>query len=147
MESRSRTAAFLHAERVLPTRCCQSLFYKADAQRPGSAAGYGTPILSITFGPIVGNAEHLAVLGRTFAALAPCGNVVGVHFVELIDSALVRIVPNRAERTIGLAFGCLRLLSVSDTLYLRVAYVIQRQRLLWPMSRERWSPRQWRFNL
>ena len=67
--------------------------------------GCGTPILSITFGPIVGNAEHLAVLGRTFAAFAPCGNVVGVHFVELIDSALVRVVPNRAERAVGLALA------------------------------------------
>ena len=27
------------------------------------APGYGMPILSITFGPVVGNAEHLAVLG------------------------------------------------------------------------------------
>ena len=74
---------------------------------------------SITFGPIVGNAEHLAVLGRASAALAPCGNVVGVHFVELIDPALVRVVPNRAERAVGLALGlgCLRLLSVGGPLY------------------------------
>lgn len=56
-------------------------------------------------------AEHLAVLNRTFAAFAPRGDVVGVHFVELIDSALVRGVPKRAERTVGLALGlgCLRL--------------------------------------
>src|SRR3984957_3632563 len=81
-------------------------------------AGLWNPQLSITFGPIMGNAEHLAVLGRPFAALAPCGNVVGVHFVDFIDSALVRVAPNRAERTVGLAVGprCLRLLSVCGPL-------------------------------
>ena len=78
-------------------------------------AGPCTAVPSITFGSIVGNAEHLAVLGRTFAALAPCGNVVGVHFLELISFALVRAVPNRAERTVGLALaiGCLRLLAAA----------------------------------
>ena len=78
----------------------------------------GTRILSITFGPIVGDAKHLAVLGRTFAALAPCCNVVGVHFVKFIDPALVRAVPNRAERAVGLALAlsCLRLLSVCGPL-------------------------------
>src|SRR5258706_221868 len=35
-------------------------------------AGCGTPISTITFGSIVGNAEHLAVLGRAIATLAPC---------------------------------------------------------------------------
>src|ERR1035437_4767171 len=63
--------------------------------------GCGTPILSITFGPIVGNTEHFAVVGRASAALAPCGNVVRVHFIELIDSALVRVVPHCAERAVG----------------------------------------------
>ena len=72
------------------------------------------PRLAITFGLIVGFAEHLAVLGRTIAAFAPRGDVVGVHFVELIDSALVRVVPKRAERTVGnaLFLGRLRLLAV-----------------------------------
>ena len=72
----------------------------------------------------MGDAEHLAVHGRTFAAFAPRGNVVGVHFVELIDSALVRGVPNRAERTVGLALGLgrLRLLSVCDVLYLVIEH-------------------------
>lgn len=65
----------------------------------------GKGLLSITFGPIVGNAEHLAVLGRAIAALAPCGNVVGVHFLKLIDFALIRGVPNRAERAVGLALA------------------------------------------
>ncbi len=97
---------------------CTALQF-AVAFSPCSRAGLWYAQLSITFGPIVGNAEHLAVLGRTFAAFAPRGNVVGVHFVELIDSALVRVVPNRAERTVGLALalGCLRLLSVCDLLY------------------------------
>jgi hypothetical protein len=74
--------------------------------------------LSITFGPIVGNAEHLAVVGRASAALAPCCNVVGVHFVEIIDPALVRVVPNRTERAVGLVL-CLcraRLLFVDRVL-------------------------------
>lgn len=80
--------------------------------------------LSITFGPVVGSAEHLAVPGCTFAAFAPCRDVVGVHFVELVDSALVRGVPDRAERAVGLALalGCLRLLSVGDLLYLVIEY-------------------------
>lgn len=51
----------------------------------------------------MGNAEHFAVVGRASAALAPCGNVVRVHFVELIDSALVRVVPYCAERAVGAA--------------------------------------------
>src|SRR3954447_9760138 len=72
----------------------------AERRREG-----GTPTLTITFGSIVGNAEHLAILGRTIAALAPRVNVVGVHFIELIDSAFFRVVPNRAERTVGLALG------------------------------------------
>ena len=47
---------------------------------PASPSLRDGPALSITFGPIVGSAEHLAVLGRAFAAFAPRGNVVGVHF-------------------------------------------------------------------
>ena len=39
--------------------------------------------LSIAFGAIVRNAEHLAVLSRGSAALAPCFDVVRVHFGEL----------------------------------------------------------------
>lgn len=49
----------------------------------------------------MGNAEHLAVLGRTIAAFAPCCDVVGVHFLELIDPALVRVVADRTERAVG----------------------------------------------
>lgn len=64
------------------------------------APGCGTPILSITFGPIVGNAEHLAVVGRTFAAFAPRGNVIRVHFGELPHLAFIGTMANCAERTI-----------------------------------------------
>ncbi len=70
---------------------------------PLYALGCGTPILPITFDSIVGNAEHFQVVGRASATLAPCGNVVRVHFVELIDSALVRVVPHCAERAVGFA--------------------------------------------
>ena len=85
------------------------------------------PGLSINLRAIVGNAEHLAILCRTFAALAPCGNVVGVHFLKQINSALVRAVPNRAERTVGLALalGCLLLLNVCDSLYLGVEHALE----------------------
>src|SRR5262249_53175376 len=75
-------------------------------------------MLSITFGPIVGNAEHLAVVGRASAALAPCCNMVGVHLLEIIDPVLVRVVPNRTERAVGLVL-CLcraRLLFVDRVL-------------------------------
>lgn len=61
------------------------------------------PNLAIAFGPIVRRAEHLAVLSRTFAAFAPRGDVVGVHFAEFIGSALIRGIPKRTERTVGLA--------------------------------------------
>lgn len=65
--------------------------------------GCAMPMLSIAFGPIVGNTEHLAVFGRASAALTPCGDVVGVHLVKLVTSALVRVGPNRAQRAVGLA--------------------------------------------
>lgn len=75
--------------------------------------------LSISFGPIVGGAEHLAVLGRAFAPLAPCSDVVRIHFVELIDSALVGVVPDCSERKFRLALALrrLRLLGVDGPLY------------------------------
>jgi hypothetical protein len=91
-----------------------------EAQGQTSQAGCGNlrPILSITFGFIVGAAEHLAVLGGAIAALAPCCNVVRVHFLELIDPAIVRVVANRTERAVGF-FLCLcraRLLLVDRVL-------------------------------
>jgi hypothetical protein len=97
----------------LPCRAASGQFAASGFPRLLHALGCGTPILPITFGPIVVNAEHLAVVGRASAALAPCCNVVSVHFVELINPALGRAVPNRAERTVGsaLARGCLRLLA------------------------------------
>ena len=69
-------------------------FYGAgirDFQAASQASGH--PISPVTFGAIVASAEHLAVLGRTIATLAPRGNVVGVHFVKLIYLALTRAVP------------------------------------------------------
>ena len=64
----------------------------------------------------MGNAEHLAVVGRASAALAPCCNVVGVHFVELIDPALVRVVANRTERAVGFVLRLWRVAQVSTPL-------------------------------
>src|SRR5690606_925317 len=57
----------------------------------------------IAFGAIVADAEHLAVGGRTVAALAPGGHVVGFHLVEVVDSRLVRVVapPSLQRRTAG----------------------------------------------
>ena len=54
-----------------------------------------TPILSVAFGAIVGGAEHFAVLSHAFATLAPCGNVVRVHFLE--PKRLDRPVPFRVS--------------------------------------------------
>ena len=51
----------------------------------------------------MGGTEHLAVLNRAPATLAPCGNMVRVHFLKLIDFALVRVVSRGAERAIGFA--------------------------------------------
>lgn len=65
----------------------------------------------------MGNAEHLTVVDRASAALAPCCNVVGIHFVELINPALVRAA-HRAERAVGFAlrFGIARLFLVDRPL-------------------------------
>ena len=41
--------------------------------------------LSVSFHPVVGLAEHLAILDGGFAALAPRRYMVGIHFVELIN--------------------------------------------------------------
>src|SRR5579884_310041 len=57
-------------------------------------AGLWHAMSSITFCPIVGNAEHLAVVGRGCTALAPCGNMVSVHFLKVVDPALVCVVAN-----------------------------------------------------
>lgn len=70
----------------------------------------------------MGTAQHLAVAGRAVAALAPRGNMVGVHLVEVIDARLVRVVPDGAQRAVGFALGFHfgRLLVVSDALGLLV---------------------------
>lgn len=59
-----------------------------------------TPVLSITFGSIMSNAEHLAILDRTSSALAPCRNMVRIHFGELPYFALMSSMANCAERAI-----------------------------------------------
>ncbi len=51
------------------------------------------------------DAKQLTVCDVCGTALAPCRNVVGVHFVESIDLVLVRVVTDRAVRTVGLALS------------------------------------------
>ena len=74
--------------------------------------------LTVSFRPIVSDAEHLAVHGRTVATFAPRGDMVGIHLVELVDPTLVGVVANGAQRAVGLALGLrlLRLLVVRDPL-------------------------------
>ena len=60
----------------------------------------GRPRLPVAFGAIVGGTEHLAVLSRASAALAPCGNMVRVHFGEFPYPALIGGMADCAERTI-----------------------------------------------
>ena len=59
--------------------------------------------------------EHLAVFSRAPAALAPCSNVVRVHFGEPPYLALIGSMTDCAEWTIGCAigFGSFGLVSVS----------------------------------
>ena len=78
------------------------------------------------------NAEHLAVVSRPSAALAPCFNVVGVRFVELINPGPVCVVANRTERAIGFllrlcrarllfidrVLGCIRTRALQEASYL-----------------------------
>src|SRR6266550_1658384 len=92
--SKSRGETVWSKDRGADPAKCNVIVWRPS---PLLAPGYGTPILSITFGPIVGSAEHLAVLGRTFAALAPCGNVVGVHFLlECLKDHALRSTKGRA---------------------------------------------------
>ena len=66
----------------------------------------------------MGSAEHLAVLGQAFAASAPCGNVVRVHFGELPYLAFIGSMADCAERTIrcAIGFGSCGLLGVDGLL-------------------------------
>ena len=63
------------------------------------------PRLSVALGPVVGDAQHLAVIGGTAAALAPCGDMVRVHLGHRSNLALAGIMADGAERTIGYAAG------------------------------------------
>lgn len=51
----------------------------------------------------MGLAEHFAVGFIGGAALAPCGDVVGVHFFQFPDAVLVGVVTDSAERAVGKA--------------------------------------------
>ena len=78
----------------------QTLSAPVQQPSPLLAPGHGTPILAVAFGAIVGHTEHLAILSRTSAALAPCRNVVRVHFGELPYLALIGSMAECAEWTI-----------------------------------------------
>lgn len=62
-------------------------------------------MLSVSLGPVMGDAEHLAVVRRVRAALAPGRHVVGVHLLEIVNPALVGIEAERAQRAVGGALG------------------------------------------
>lgn len=53
----------------------------------------------------MGDAQHLAVIGGTAAALAPSGHMVRVHLGHLPYLALVGIMAHGAERAVGFAVG------------------------------------------
>ena len=50
--------------------------------------------------PVVRFAKHLAVFDVCCAAFGPCRDMVGVHLVEFPDALCVRLVSNRAQRTV-----------------------------------------------
>ena len=61
-------------------------------------------------------AEHLAVGDISGTTFGPSGNMVSVHFDELVDPCSVGVFTHRAERTVGhiirLCFGGLFLFTV-----------------------------------
>jgi hypothetical protein len=73
----------------------------------------------------VGDAQQ-SVLGRTVAAPTPCGEVGGVHLVEVVDPGLVRVVAYGAQRTVGFVLTShrLRLIVVGDYLRLLVEHAL-----------------------
>jgi hypothetical protein len=123
---------------VLEIRTTFHVIPLTAGSEPAPRAAGGTLALAIPFGSIVGNAEHLTIPRRTFADLAPCLNVISVHFVELVESALFRVVPNRAERAVrlGLALACLRLLGVCGFLYLVIEYPNGQELLVYRTAQE-----------
>lgn len=50
-------------------------------------------------------AKHLAVVHARCSALAPCSNVVGIHFLQFPDALAVSIVPDSAIRTVANTFS------------------------------------------
>ena len=56
--------------------------------------------LPVAFRTVMRLAEHLAVLKRGCSALAPGGNVVGIHLIKLVDLCLHAVMADRAERAV-----------------------------------------------
>lgn len=56
---------------------------------------------SVAFGGVMALAEHLAVGNVGAAALAPGGDVVGLHLFQLIDSGAEIAVAYGAEGAVG----------------------------------------------
>ena len=56
--------------------------------------------LFIAFRPVVGGAKHGEVANIRCAAIAPCGNMVCVHFFQLIDTLLVVVAAKGAKRAV-----------------------------------------------
>ena len=69
--------------------------------------------LLISLCPVMCLAKHLAVCNVRAAALAPCRNMVGIHFVELPDTLTISIMADGAIGAVAHSFGfCLRRLLV-----------------------------------
>lgn len=56
--------------------------------------------LFIAFCPVVRDTKHSTVANIRHAAVAPCGNMVCVHFFQLIDTVLVAVMSKCAKRAI-----------------------------------------------
>lgn len=74
----------------VPTACKEPSDSVKESQRA----------LSIPFRPIMRSAQHFAIGFVRIAAFAPCGNMIGVHFVKAIDSGLIAIVACGADRAV-----------------------------------------------
>ena len=69
-------------------------------KEPSDSVKESQRALSIPFRPIMRSAQHFAIGFVRIAAFAPCGNMIGVHFVEAIDSGLIAIVACGADRAV-----------------------------------------------
>lgn len=60
-------------------------------------------MLIVPLRPIVGDAEHLAIGSRRIAPPpAPCGHMVSVHLVVVVDSRHICVVADGAQRAVGI---------------------------------------------